>query len=67
MTKASSSYNADKKQRDKVVSELEKITAELNQGGFNEEEYARMSARHNHLETECKFFRILPAFQIGFR
>ena len=58
MTKASSSYNADKKQLDKVVGELEKVNAELDQGGFNEEEYARMSTRHNNLENQCKLIGI---------
>ena len=67
MTKASSSYNADKKHKDKVVSELEKITAELDQGGYNEEEYTRMSARHNHLENECKLQHFTRFLKIEFR
>ena len=67
MTKASSSYNADKKQKDKVVSELEKITAELDQGGYNEEEYTRMAARHNHLENECKLPHFTRFSRIEFR
>ena len=58
MTKASSSYNADKKQLDKIVGELEKVNAELAQGGFNEEEYTHMSTRHNNLENQCKFIKI---------